>query len=55
LRVFRRTRQEDTYTKPLWSRWDSRRNYIFIAATLLTLGLDIGLAYGIYRIARIFW
>ena len=45
-----------TYTdhspKPLLRfRW----NYGFIAVILLTLGLDIGLAYTIYRIARIFW
>jgi len=55
LRVFRRIRHANIYTKSWWRHWDSRRSFVFIAATLLILGLDIALASLIYRIARIYW
>jgi len=55
LRAFRRTRHENTSTKPSLIHWGSPLNLGCIVLSLLILGLDIGIAYSIYRIARIFW
>ena len=40
--------------KPSLIHWGSRQSYVFTAAILLILGLDIAVAYLIYRAVLMF-
>jgi len=52
---FRDIHRVETSTKPSLIHWGSRPNSVFTAAILLTLALDIGIAFAIFLTARTFW